>query len=69
MVHIPLPRQSRLIKKVLPRSLFGRTLLIILIPLAVTIAVAFQVFYGSHLDIVSAASPPPWRARSRRRSS
>lgn len=53
MVHITLPRQSRLIKKVLPRSLFGRTLLIILIPLAVTIAVAFQVFYGSHLDIVS----------------
>ena len=52
-MRVPLPPQSRLVKKVLPRSLLGRTLLIILIPLAVTIAVALQVFYGSHLDIVS----------------
>ena len=43
-MRVPLPPQSRLVKKVLPRSLLGRTLLIILIPLAVTIAVALQVF-------------------------
>src|SRR5580700_10746643 len=39
--------------RVLPRSLFGRTLLIVLIPLVLVQAVALQIFYGSHLDIVS----------------
>jgi two-component system, OmpR family, osmolarity sensor histidine kinase EnvZ len=37
----------------LPRSLLGRSLLIILIPLVLLEAVALQIFYGSHLDIVS----------------
>lgn len=41
------------IKRILPRSLLGRSLLIILIPLILIQAVALQIFYGSHLDIVS----------------
>ena len=41
------------IKQVLPRSLLGRSLLIILIPLVALEAVALQIFYGSHLDVVS----------------
>lgn len=53
MVHLPLPSQSRVVKKVLPRSLLGRSLLIMLVPLVMTLAVAFQVFYGIHLNIVS----------------
>ncbi len=53
MVRVPLPPQSRFVKKVLPRTLLGRSLLIILIPLVLTLAVALQIFYGSHLNIVS----------------
>jgi two-component system osmolarity sensor histidine kinase EnvZ len=41
------------IKRVLPRSLLGRSLLIILVPLVLLQAVAFTVFYGSFLDLVS----------------
>lgn len=41
------------IKRILPRSLLGRSLLIILIPLILIQVVALQIFYGSHLDIVS----------------
>jgi two-component system osmolarity sensor histidine kinase EnvZ len=41
------------IKRMMPRSLLGRSLLIILIPLVLVQAVALQIFYGSHLDIVS----------------
>ena len=37
----------------LPRSLLGRSLLMILVPLVLLQAVALQIFYGSHLDIVS----------------
>ena len=37
----------------MPRSLLGRTLLIMLMPLVLVQAVALQIFYGSHLDIVS----------------
>lgn len=53
MVRIPLPPQSRVIKRVLPRSLLGRSLLIILVPLVITLAVAVQVFNGNHLNLVS----------------
>ncbi len=42
-----------LLKRMLPRTLFGRTLLIVLIPLLVVQAVAFQIFYGVHLNLVS----------------
>ena len=44
---------TRLIKRILPRSLLGRSLLMILLPLVLLQAVALQMFYGSHLDVVS----------------
>jgi two-component system osmolarity sensor histidine kinase EnvZ len=42
-----------LLKRVMPRSLLGRSLLMILIPLVALQAVTFQIFYGTHLDIIS----------------
>jgi two-component system osmolarity sensor histidine kinase EnvZ len=36
-----------------PRSLLARTLLIMLVPLVAVQAIALQIFYGSHLDLVS----------------
>jgi two-component system osmolarity sensor histidine kinase EnvZ len=44
---------NRGIRKILPRSLLGRSLLMILLPLVLLQAVALQMFYGSHLDLVS----------------
>ena len=44
---------NRGMRKVLPRSLLGRSLLMILLPLVLLLAVALQIFYGSHLDVVS----------------
>ncbi|HET8996767.1 MAG TPA: ATP-binding protein [Acetobacteraceae bacterium] len=44
---------NRAARKVLPRSLLGRSLLMILLPLILLQAVALQIFYGSHLDLVS----------------
>jgi len=41
------------LKRLLPRGLLGRSLLIVLVPLVALQAVAFTFFYGSHLDIVS----------------
>ena len=41
------------VKRILPRSLLGRTLLIVLIPLIVVQAVALQIFYGAHLNLVT----------------
>ncbi len=41
------------VKRALPRSLLGRSLLMILLPLVLLQAVALQFFYGSHLDVVS----------------
>jgi two-component system osmolarity sensor histidine kinase EnvZ len=52
MVHVNLPR-SRVVKRMLPRTLLGRSLLIMLVPLVVVLTVALQIFYGSHLNIVS----------------
>ena len=46
-------RLERPLRRFLPRSLLGRSLLIILVPLLVTDAVALQIFYGSHLNTVS----------------
>ncbi|MEO9189504.1 MAG: ATP-binding protein [Acetobacteraceae bacterium] len=43
---------SRWVKRVLPRSLLGRSLLMILIPLVLLQAVALQVYYGNHLNLV-----------------
>ena len=44
---------NRMLRKFVPRSLLGRSLLIILVPLIVVQAVALQVFYGNHLDVFS----------------
>lgn len=44
---------DRLFRKVLPRGLFGRSLLIVLVPMVVLQAVALQIFYGSHLNELS----------------
>jgi two-component system osmolarity sensor histidine kinase EnvZ len=40
-------------RKIVPRSLLGRSLLIILVPLVAVQAVALMLFYGSHLDLIS----------------
>ncbi len=44
---------ARPIKRLLPRGLFGRSLLIVLVPLVVLQAVTFTYFYGGHLDLIS----------------
>ena len=41
------------IRRFMPRSLLGRGLLMILVPLVVLQAVTLQVFYGNHLEVVS----------------
>src|SRR3954449_7801233 len=41
------------VKHFMPRSLLGRTLLIMLVPLVVVQAIALQMFYGNHLGVVS----------------
>ena len=44
---------ARALKAALPRGLLGRSLLIVLVPLVVVQLVALQVFYGTHMSIVS----------------
>lgn len=44
---------ERLFRKLLPRGLFGRSLLIVLVPILVLQGVALQIFYGTHLDELS----------------
>ncbi|MEA2778277.1 MAG: two-component system, OmpR family, osmolarity sensor histidine kinase EnvZ [Acetobacteraceae bacterium] len=53
--RIPLPfgRTTLGIKRFMPRSLLGRTLLIMLVPLVLVQAIALQLFYGNHLGVVS----------------
>jgi len=47
------PGWDRFLRRVLPRSLLGRSLLMILLPLVLLEAVALQIFYGSHLSLIS----------------
>jgi two-component system osmolarity sensor histidine kinase EnvZ len=47
------PRLAQALKAVMPRGLLGRSLLIVLVPLVVVQAVALQLFYGTHMSIVS----------------
>jgi len=47
------PWLARALKALMPRGLLGRSLLIVLVPLVVVQAVALQVFYGTHMNIVS----------------
>ena len=51
-IRLRLP-YGHLIKRFMPRSLLGRTLLIMLVPLVVVQAIALQMFYGTHLGVVS----------------
>ncbi|MCA4918194.1 MAG: two-component sensor histidine kinase [Roseomonas sp.] len=44
---------NRGLRRLVPRGLLGRSLLIILVPLVILQAIALQVFYGSHLDVIS----------------
>lgn len=44
---------ERSIRVIVPRGLLGRSLLIILLPLVILQAIALQIFYGSHLDVIS----------------
>ncbi|WP_298286292.1 ATP-binding protein [Acidocella sp.] len=44
---------EKLARRLLPRSLFGRSLLIVLLPLVLSQAVALQIFYGNHLNELS----------------
>ncbi len=44
---------NRALRAVLPRGLLGRSILIILVPMLVLQAVALQLFYGGHLDVIS----------------
>ncbi len=45
--------RERLVRRILPRSLLGRMLLIGFIPLLVTQAISLELFYGNYLQIVS----------------
>ncbi|MCE2574909.1 HAMP domain-containing sensor histidine kinase [Komagataeibacter sp. FNDCR2] len=45
--------RERLVRRILPRSLLGRMLLIGFIPLLVTQAICLELFYGNYLQIVS----------------
>jgi two-component system osmolarity sensor histidine kinase EnvZ len=44
---------ERRLRALVPRGLLGRSLLIILLPLLILQGVALQIFYGSHLDVIS----------------
>ncbi|WP_439578323.1 ATP-binding protein [Elioraea sp.] len=46
-------RLAGTLKRLLPRSLFGRSVLIIVMPLILLQAVALQIFYGTHWEVVS----------------
>jgi hypothetical protein len=44
---------DKVFRKILPRGLFGRSLLIVVIPMILLQAVALDIFYGSHLHELS----------------
>ncbi|ATJ92003.1 ATPase [Acetobacter senegalensis] len=46
-------RVEKSMRRVLPRSLLGRSLLIVFIPLLVTQAISLELFYGNFLKVVS----------------
>ena len=52
-MRLRLPHALRPLKRYLPQSLLGRSLLIMLVPLVVVQLVALQIFYGSDQVIVS----------------
>jgi two-component system, OmpR family, osmolarity sensor histidine kinase EnvZ len=48
-----LPRLGGWMRRIMPRSLLWRSLLMILVPLVLLQFIALWLFYGSHLDVVS----------------
>lgn len=52
MLRLRLPH-LQFLRRVLPHSLLWRSLLMILLPLVIVQAVALEIFYGSHLDVIS----------------
>jgi len=44
---------AALLRPLVPRGLLARALLIVLVPLVVTQGIALQLFYGTHLDVIS----------------
>jgi two-component system osmolarity sensor histidine kinase EnvZ len=44
---------TRPLRALLPRGLLGRSLLIILLPMLILQGIALQIFYGTHLDVIS----------------
>ncbi|WP_086651403.1 ATP-binding protein [Acetobacter cibinongensis] len=46
-------RVEKSVRRVLPRSLLGRSLLIVFIPLLITQAISLELFYGNFLKVVS----------------
>ena len=46
-------RQKNPIKRLLPQTMFGRSVLLIIIPLVLVQIIATWVFYGRHWEIVS----------------
>ncbi|MDT8872658.1 hypothetical protein RAA17_19800 [Komagataeibacter rhaeticus] len=56
--------RERLVRRILPRSLLGRMLLIGFIPLLATQAISLELFYGHYLQVVSrrlsGTWPPPF---------
>ncbi len=49
----PTPRKRSIIKRILPRSLFGRLVLIILLPLILLQVISTWVFYDRHYETVT----------------
>ena len=49
----PDKRLLRHLGALLPRGLFARTLLILLLPMVIVQGIALQLFYGGHLDVIS----------------
>ncbi|MDG6095357.1 HAMP domain-containing protein [Acetobacter sp. AN02] len=50
----PFPeRRRRWFRRFLPRSLLGRSLLIVLLPLVITEGIALEIYYGNSLHVVS----------------
>ena len=46
-------RMERILRRFLPRSFLGRSLLIVLFPLLATQGIALELFYGNFLKVVS----------------
>ena len=54
----------RLVKRLLPRTMFGRSLLIVVMPLVILQAIATWIFYDRHWAAVSWRLSTGWRGAS-----